>query len=97
MTAAARVKYTTVMKSAARKEAGKVKAASLTSWKQDVKAACEALKQEGYKGSLNLKKGSRLYAKIEVMRKGQAAASGSGASVSASAARDSSRTDGPKK
>ena len=81
---AARPVYTTVMKSTARKEAGKLKAASLTMWRQDFSTARDALKQEGYKGSLKLKKGMPMYAKIEELRKSRiATASRSAASTEA--------------
>ncbi len=43
-------------KSARRKVAGRLKAASLTSWRQECASAREALKKEGYKGSLKVKK-----------------------------------------
>ena len=60
---------TIAMKSIARKEAGKVKAASLTSWRQDFRAARDALKQEGYTGSLKLRKDMPMYAKIQQVRR----------------------------
>ena len=66
------------MKSAARRQAGKLRAEALTSWRQEFKAAREALKEEGYKGSLKLKKGMPMYNKIQEVRKGRAAAASAG-------------------
>ena len=60
-------------KSAGRKEVGRLKAESLRLWRQDFSAAREALKREGYKGSLKLKKGMPMYTKIEEMREARAA------------------------
>ena len=60
---------TIAMKSIARKEAGKVQAASLTSWRQDFRAARDALKQEGDTGSLKLRKDMPMYAKIQQVRR----------------------------
>lgn len=73
ISATARPAYTTKPKSTARKEAGKLKAASLTTWRQDFRVAREALKQEGYAGSLKLKKGMPMYTKIEEVRKSRVA------------------------
>ena len=55
-------------KSIKRQEAGKKKAGPLRSWNCDVEEARSALKRAGYKGSLALKKGSVLYAKVEAIR-----------------------------
>ena len=65
----ARAAPTSKPKSLARQNAGKIKAASFTSWTNDFKAAREALKQEGYKGSLKLKKGMPMYEKIQEIKK----------------------------
>ena len=69
-------------KSAGRKEAGKLKAESLRLWRQDFSAAREALKREGYKGSLKLKKGMPMYTKIEEMRQARVANQAQGALAS---------------
>ena len=69
ITAAARPAYATKLKSIRRKEAGKIKAESLATWRQDFSAARAALKQEGYTGSLKLKKGMPMYTKIEEVRR----------------------------
>ena len=55
-------------KSIKRQEAGKRKAGPLRSWNRDVEEARSALKRAGYKGSLTLKKGGVLYAKVEEIR-----------------------------
>ena len=63
---------TIAMKSIARKEAGKVKAASLTSWRQDFRAdraEQDALQQKWYTESLKLNKDMPMYAKIEQVRR----------------------------
>ena len=56
-------------KSKKRKEAGKIKAASLKLYHEDFRAARKALKDEGYKGSLKMKRGMPMYAKVEELRK----------------------------
>ena len=73
-------------KSAARQEAGKLKADSLTAWKQDIKTAVAALKEEGYKGSLKFKKGMPVHTKIIELQKARLSgvSSSPGASGSAS-------------
>lgn len=71
-------------KSSGRREAGKSKAAALGQWQQEVKAASEALKKEGYQGSLNLKKSGHLYSKILELR-GAPGASSSAVSPTGSA------------
>ena len=60
-------------KSVARKEAGKLKAESLRLWRQDFSAAREALKREGYKGSLKLKKGVPMYINLKKCGKARVA------------------------
>ena len=60
-------------KSIKRQEAGKLKAASLTLWLQDCASAREALKKEGYKGSLKVKKGTPVHDKILELQKSRLA------------------------
>lgn len=60
-------------KSAARRNAGKVKAEALASWHADVRVARQALKNEGYTGSLNLKKGMPMHQKIMEIQNARAA------------------------
>ena len=55
-------------KSAARQAAGKHKAVSLEEWQKDLSDARKALKDEGYTGSLRLKKGTPLFQKIQSIR-----------------------------
>ena len=56
-------------KSAARMEAGKIKAGSLTLWKQACQDARAALKAAGYNGSVSLKKGGPVYTKaVELLK-----------------------------
>ena len=50
-------------KSTARQETSKVKAESLTEWQGQVRRAKQALQAEGYKGTLNLKKGRPMHNK----------------------------------
>ena len=52
------------LKNTARQAAGKLKAASLEMCHQDFKAARQALKDEGYTGSLKLKKGMPMHTKM---------------------------------
>jgi len=54
----------THLKNSARQEAGKLKASSLAMYHQDFKAARQALKDEGYTGSLKLKKGMPMHTKM---------------------------------
>ena len=81
-------RFETKPKSVARKNAGKLKAAFLTTRNKTFKDAVEALKAEGYKGSLKIKKGMPVHNKMVELQKAQAA--------SASTARSSSDTSGPK-
>ena len=67
----------TPSKSVKRQEAGKLKAVSLTSWRQDCASAREALKKEGYKGSLKVKKGMPMYEKVLAIQKGRIAGTSS--------------------
>ena len=72
------------VKNAARREAGKLKAASLATYHQDFRAARQALKDEGYTGSLKLKKGLAMHTKIVELKQRRlagATASGSASSV----------------
>ena len=62
-------KHSKWIPSNARIKAGKKKADSLKTWKEYCSAARLALKEEGYKGSFNLKKGMPMYKKIEEMRR----------------------------
>ena len=62
-------------KSKKRQDAGKNKASSLALWRAECAEARQALKDEGYTGSLKFKKGLPLYEKIREIR--QAALSGS--------------------
>ena len=55
-------------KSIKRQEAGKRKAGPLRSWNRDVEEARSVLRRAGYQGSLTLKKGGVLYAKVEEIR-----------------------------
>ena len=55
-------------KSKNRQDAGKRKAGSLKSWHAEFMAARKALKDTGYTGSLRLKKGMPMYAKIQELR-----------------------------
>ena len=64
--AAARKRWQAKPKSAARQEAGKMKAASLKAWHEQVRIAKQTLKAEGYEGSFNLKKGMPMHKKILV-------------------------------
>ena len=61
------------VKSVARQNAGKTKAVALASWHKDVRAARQALKNEGYTGSLNLKKGMPVHQKITEIQNARAA------------------------
>ena len=61
-------------KSAARQQAGKTKAVALAAWRKDFRDARQALKDEGYKGSLKLKKGLPMHTKIVELQKARAAA-----------------------
>jgi len=72
-------------KSAARQEAGKVKAASLETWRQECANARTALKQDGYKGSMKVKQGGAVHNKIIELR--QAADAGASRSSGAGPAR----------
>ena len=56
------------VKSIKRQEAGKKKAGPLRSWNRDVDEARAALKTAGYEGTLTLKKGGVLYAKVQDIR-----------------------------
>ena len=58
-------------KSVARQEAGKIKVASLSTWRQECASARAALKQEGYKGSMKVRKGTAVYDKIIALRQVQ--------------------------
>ena len=64
-------------KSVARQTAGKRKAASLKSWHARFRQARQALQDEGYTGSLKLKKGMPLYEKMQQMQRA-GSANGSG-------------------
>ena len=64
-------------KSVARREAGKVKAASLVAWRQECAKAPAALKQEGYKGSMKVKPGQAVHNKITELRQSSAAGAAS--------------------
>ena len=64
-------------KSAARVDAGKMKAGSLTFWQQACQDACAALKAEGYSGSVSLKKGGPMYTKALELLKNHAASASS--------------------
>ena len=55
-------------KSKNRQEAGKAKAESLRAWREEVAAARQELKAEGYEGSLWLKKGSAVYEKMQARK-----------------------------
>ena len=81
-------RFETKPKSVARQNAGKLKAAFLTLRNKTFKDAVAALKAEGYKGSLKIKKGMPVHNKMVELQKAQAA--------SASTARSSSDTSGPK-
>ena len=67
------VRSCTKTKSVARQEAGKVKVASLASWRQECARARAALKQEGYKGSMKVKKGEAVHKKIVELRQARVA------------------------
>ena len=67
-------------KSAARREAGKKKAESLTLWMQACKDARSALKAEGYAGSINLKRGGPMHTKALNLLKDRTAAGASASS-----------------
>ena len=73
-------------KNAARQEAGKLKASSLAVYHQRFRAALQALKDEGYTGSLKLKKGMPMHTKmLELKAKrmaGVSASSGAGSAGS---------------
>ena len=56
------------MKSKARQDAGKRKSGSLKDWQRDVADACKQLRDQGYKGSLKLKKGSPVYDKAQELK-----------------------------
>jgi hypothetical protein len=71
------------LKSAARREAGKKKAGSLTSWMQACKDARFALKAEGYAGSINLKRGGVMHTKALDLLKDRTATGASASSGSA--------------
>ena len=77
----------TRLKNAARQEAGKLKAGSLTMYHQDFKAARQALKDEGYTGSLKLKKGMPMHTKMLELKErrvaGVAASGGAGSQAAA--------------
>ncbi len=73
--------YSIKPKSTKRREAGTIKAALLAVYHQDFRAARQALKNEGYKGSLKMKKGMAMHTKIAELRKARAAG-GSSASGS---------------
>ena len=62
-------------KNASCQETGKVKAASLTVWRQECANARAILKQESYKGSIKVKQGRVVYAKIKEIRQSQSASS----------------------
>ena len=68
------------LKSAARREAGKKKAGSLTSWMQACKDARSALKAEGYAGSINLRKGGVMHTKALDLLKDRTATGASASS-----------------
>ena len=67
-------------KSTARKEAGKKKNGSLALWMQACKDARSALKEEGYAGSVNLKRGGPLHTKALDLFKDRTAARASASS-----------------
>ena len=58
--------------SVAKREHGKNHAANSEAWKAEVEAARNALRQEGYKGSMCLKAGMPLHSKICEMRTSRA-------------------------
>ena len=61
-------------KSKRRQEAGKRKTESLSPWRAEVSTACQELRNEGYKGSLKLKRGMPLYERIQTHRQARLAA-----------------------
>jgi hypothetical protein len=72
-------------KSSARREAGKIKAGSLTLWKQACQDARAALKAEGYAGSINLKRGGPMHTKaLDLLKDRTVSASSSSAGRTAS-------------
>ena len=72
------------LKSLARQNAGKLKAASLTLRNNAFKDAVQSLKAEGYTGSFKMKKGGAVYNKIAELQKARvSAAAGPGVSPGA--------------
>lgn len=61
-------------KSPKRVAAGRLKAVSLVKWTKDLRDAREALRNEGYEGSLKLAKGTPLYEKADAMKRRQSVA-----------------------
>ena len=68
-------------KSTKRQDAGKVKVASLRSWQAETLAAIKALRESGYTGSVRVKKGMPVYAKIFELREAKRAAESTAAST----------------
>ena len=71
-------------KSKKRQAAGKRAAASLDTWRSDFSKACKTLKEEGYRGSLNVRKGGAVFKKIQEMKKDRLVASFASVNSSAS-------------
>ena len=61
----------TAPKSKAHQKAGKRNAHSLKEWQGDFKGARDALKADGYKGTLKIKNGLPVYGKMQEMRQGR--------------------------
>ena len=81
--AAVKQRWQAEPKSVARQDAGKMKAASLKAWQDQVRVAKQSLEAEGYAGTFNLKKGSPMHNKIlelKAARPARASAACSGGS-----------------
>ena len=75
-----------LVKTKARQIAGKRKAGSLKAWQADFKQVCDQQKSEGYIGSLKIKKGMPVYARMQELKQGRLLADSSEPASAASGA-----------